>query len=107
MNREQIEERRPKNAPAVTPTLVDSKIVCEDYHVFPGTTVTICLLTLVNGFSVTGESACANPANFDPELGRNIARSRARDKIFQLEGYLLCENRQEPLDYISMKEQLG
>ena len=48
-------------------------------------------MTLKNGFIVTGESAAASPENFDEEIGRSIARSNARDKIWQLEGYLLRE----------------
>lgn len=77
------------NAPRVTPELVDSKIVDEYYHIVPGTTLTICVLTLENGFTVTGESAAASIENFDENIGRNIAKGNARDKIFALEGYLL------------------
>ncbi len=77
------------NAPRLTPALIDEQIVSEAYHVFPGTTLTICALTLRNGFHVTGESAAASPANFDAELGRKIARDNARNKIWALEGYLL------------------
>lgn len=77
------------NAPRLTPADIDSKILGADYHRFNGTTVTICCLYLANGFTVTGESACASPENFDEEIGRNIARNNAREKIWQLEGYLL------------------
>ena len=76
-------------APRVTPERIEQVIKAEDYHVFPGATVTVCCLTLANGFTVVGESACADPANFDAELGRKIARQHAKDKIWQLEGYLL------------------
>jgi hypothetical protein len=76
-------------APRLTPDAIDATIVSDDYHVFPGTTVTVCCLTLRNGFTVIGESACASPENFDQELGRKIARDNARNKIWQLEGYLL------------------
>jgi len=78
-------------APRVTPELIDALIKREDYYVFPNTTLTVCMLTLNNGFSVTGESAAASQENFDPEIGRKIARSNARNKIWQLEGYLLKE----------------
>lgn len=77
------------NAPRLTPELIDAVIAGEDYHVFPGTTLTVCCLTLRNGFTVTGESAAASPENFDVEIGRKIARQNARDKIWRLEGYLL------------------
>jgi hypothetical protein len=46
-------------------------------------------MVLRNGFTVTGESACASPENFDPEIGRKIARENAVNKIWMLEGYLL------------------
>lgn len=53
--------------------------------------LTFCVLTLRNGFLVTGESACASPENFDAEIGRKIARGNAVQKIWALEGYLLRE----------------
>ncbi len=49
-------------------------------------------MTLENGFTVTGESACASPENFDAEIGKKIAYDNAREKIWLLEGYLLKEN---------------
>ncbi|MBD2798300.1 hypothetical protein ID856_17565 [Xenorhabdus sp. 18] len=51
--------------------------------------LTFCVLALKNGFTVTGESACASPENFDADIGRKIARQNAFNKIWQLEGYLL------------------
>lgn len=68
-------------APRLTPADIDARIVGEAYHVFPGTTLTVCALTLVNGFIVTGESAAASPENFDAEIGRQIARRNARRKF--------------------------
>jgi hypothetical protein len=79
------------NAPRLTPADIDATIAGEDYHVFPGTTLTVCALKLRNGFIVTGESAAASPANFDQALGQKIARENARNKIWALEGYLLRE----------------
>jgi len=76
-------------APRITPQHIDDQILTEQYHVFPGTTLTVCALTLKNGFQVVGESACAAPENFDAGLGRKIARDNARNKIWALEGYLL------------------
>lgn len=76
-------------APRVTPDQVDAAIVREDYHVFPGSTLTVCLLVLRNGFTVTGESAAASPENFDQALGRRIARDNARQKIWPLLGFAL------------------
>jgi hypothetical protein len=76
-------------APRITPSRLDEVIVSEQYHVFPNTTFTSCLLTLENGYTVLGESACASPENFNAELGRKIARENAKNKIWQLEGYLL------------------
>lgn len=53
--------------------------------------LTFCVLVLKNGFTVTGESACASPENFDAELGRKIARENAKQKIWPLLGFLLKE----------------
>ena len=79
-------------APRVTPDTIDEAIdpnVPPAYHVFPGTTVTVCCITLVNGFNVVGESACASPENFDVALGASIAYDNAKQKIWALEGYAL------------------
>lgn len=54
--------------------------------------LTFCVLVLKNGFTVTGESACASPENFDAELGRKIARQNAVAKIWPLMGYELRSN---------------
>jgi hypothetical protein len=51
--------------------------------------LTFCVLVLKNGFTVTGESACASPENFDAEIGRKIARQAAVNKIWPLMGYEL------------------
>ena len=53
--------------------------------------LTFCVLVLKNGFTVTGESACASPENFDAEVGRKIARQNAVQKIWPLLGFLLKE----------------
>jgi len=78
-------------APRISPDDLDARIIGELYHRFPGTTLTVCCLILENGFTVTGEAAAVSPENFDEEIGRKIARAEARDKIWQLEGYLLRE----------------
>lgn len=78
-------------APAVTRESIDAKIKGQQYYHFTGTTVTVCLLTLENGFTVVGESACASPENFREDLGRRLAYDDAKDKIWKLEGYLLRE----------------
>lgn len=54
--------------------------------------LTFCVLVLKNGFTVTGESACASPENFDADLGRKIARENAINKVWALEGYLLKQS---------------
>lgn len=84
-------QKKGLTAPRITPEIIENKIKAEQYHVFPGTTFTACLLTLENGFTVLGESACASPENFDEEIGREIARDNAKNKIWALEGYLLKE----------------
>jgi Phage protein (N4 Gp49/phage Sf6 gene 66) family len=94
MNTQNIEQEiqdKGLTAPRVTPARVEEVIVSENYYIFPETTLTVCCLKLANGFTVTGESACASPENFDIELGRKIARENAKQKIWALEGYALRE----------------
>ena len=57
--------------------------------------LTFCVLVLKNGFTVTGESACVSPENFDPEIGRNIARQNAVDKVWPLLGFSLKQKLHE------------
>jgi len=76
------------NAPRLNPQHIDSCVKSAQYHVFDGV-LTVCCITLKNGFTVTGESACASPENFDKEIGEKIAFEQARNKIWMLEGYLL------------------
>jgi hypothetical protein len=91
-------------APRVTPTDIEDNIASEYYFsaadgvskegVVYETSLnllTFCVLVLKNGFTVTGESACASPDNFDPEIGRKIARENAKNKIWPLMGYVLKE----------------
>lgn len=91
------------NAPRVTATDIEAVIVSEHYFTaaegiggaggevisIPLDLLTFCVLVLKNGFTVTGESACASPENFNAEVGRKIARENALAKIWPLEGYLL------------------
>lgn len=93
-------------APRLTPALIDATILSEvTFTAFRAaldqtgdlptqaqialSCLTICVLVLKNGFTVTGESACASPENFNAELGAKIARENARNKIWALEGYAL------------------
>lgn len=63
--------------------------------------LTFCVLVLRNGFTVTGESACASPENFDPEIGRKIARQNAVQKIWPLMGYELRSKLAKQAEYDS------
>jgi hypothetical protein len=76
-------------APRVTLPQIKSLIAAERY--FVDGTLTICVLTLKNGYKVTGESAAADEANFNEELGRKIAREKAIGEIWPLAGFLLRE----------------
>lgn len=77
------------NAPRLTPDLIDQTIAGVDYHVFEGSCLTVCCLTLHNGYTVIGESACISPDNFDADIGRRIAHGKAREKIWGLEAYAI------------------
>ena len=93
-------------APRVTPADIEANIRAETYFTaFDGfmaddcdmavqdadalKLLTFCVLVLRNGFTVTGESACASPENFDAEVGRKIARQNAVSRIWPLMGYEL------------------
>ena len=109
MDIEQEIQTKGLTAPRVTPQRIAEVIIDEHYFTagdgahgacisagserscYPASLdlLTFCVLTLKNGFTVTGESACASPENFDPEIGRQIARDNAVDKVWMLEGYLL------------------
>lgn len=95
------------NAPRITPADIEANIDNEYYFTaadglrgssdgrvgygngHPLSLLTFCTLVLNNGFTVTGESACASPENFDAEIGRTIARKNAIDKVWPLMGYML------------------
>lgn len=94
-------------APRVTPGDIEANIVGEFYFTaadgvhgtqdwrlikeHPLHLLTFCTLVLRNGFTVTGESACASPENFDAEVGQRIARQSAVQKVWPLMGYQLKE----------------
>ena len=96
-------------APRVTPSDIEANIASEYYFTAENGVMgkenaegspravyetslcllTFCVLVLRNGFTVTGESACALPENFNAEIGRRIARENAVAKIWPLMGYAL------------------
>lgn len=106
----QMIEEKGMTAPRITPADIESNICSEHYFTaldgvdghFRGgpeaqgvrnaqalSLLTFCVLVLKNGFTVTGESACASPENFDAEIGRKVARNNAVQKIWPLMGYEL------------------
>ena len=111
MNDQQIEQEiqaKGLTAPRITLQDIEANITSEFYFtaadgvegasghrpnsVRAGTALgllTFCVLVLRNGFTVTGESACASPENFDAEIGRKIARQNAVNKTWPLMGYHL------------------
>ena len=87
-------------APRVTPQDIEDSIACEVSFVVGNVLkdcpvhaslklLTFCIITLKNGFTVTGESACASPENFNAEIGQKIARENAKQKIWPLLGFQL------------------
>ena len=110
MNDKQIEQEiqdKGLTAPRVTLTDIENNIASEHYFSAYDAAksnrvtrdlplnsdslklLTFCVLVLKNGFTVTGESACASPENFDAELGKKIAKQNAVSKIWPLMGYKL------------------
>lgn len=78
--------------PRVTESMIDQEIEKAECLVFPGTTVTICCLTLKNGYTVIGKSACAHPDNFDQEIGQNLAIQDAKEQMWALLGFRLRDS---------------
>ena len=113
---EQEIQAKASSAPRVTPSDIEAEIVSEHYftagdgvagHCYrnvaalhsPQTLelLTFCVLVLKNGFTVTGESACASPENFNAEIGRRIARENAVEKIWPLLGFRLRDELARPV----------
>jgi len=107
---QEIQAAGADKAPRITPADIEANIASEHYftatEALVGQTrgpewqatpkeldlLTFCVLVLRNGFTVTGESACASPENFNAEIGRKIARENAVNKIWPLLGYELRSN---------------
>ena len=68
-----------------------AKIKSTTYTVLPNGRTTICQVTLENGFTVEGSSACVDIANYNQALGEKYSFEKTIDKMWELEGYLLCE----------------
>ena len=97
MNEVEIEKEIQKkglNAPRLTPTDIDSKIERVTFTELPSGKCTVCEIVLTNGFSLNGSSAHVSLENRDEKIGNDIAFQNARQKIWQLEGYLLQERNQ-------------
>lgn len=67
---------------------IESVIVNEEYAFF-GNKLTVCVLTLENGFVLSETAGCVDPSNFNEGIGKKIARENALNKVWFLEGYLL------------------
>lgn len=78
-------------AARITSEMVDACIVGETYTMLPSNRVMVCELTLRNGFTVRGESSVVSKENFDWGLGMEISRYNARNKVWELEAYILME----------------
>lgn len=72
---------------------VQDMIARVEYHHFRGTTMTVCCLTLQNGFTVIGKSAAADPAEFDITLGQKFSREDAENEVYRLLAFVQCEKR--------------
>ena len=121
---EQEIQAKADNGPRVTPADIEAEIASEHYFtawdgrlgalardayvgrarplendadLVPLGLLTFCVLVLRNGFTVTGESACASPENFNAEIGRRIARENAAEKIWPLLGFRLRDELARPV----------
>lgn len=90
----------------VTEDGIKARIAKVDYYLLPNSTITICNVTLDNGYSVRGESGCVDPANFNPELGRQFAYEQAFAKMWPLFGLLLAERVYESANQVQPPSSL-
>lgn len=93
---------------SVTLEQVENTYADVSYHTF-GTT-TICIITTVNGFKVVGDSSCIDPELFNPDFGHRIAYANARDKLWQILGYVNKERwyRETQLTWLDrLKDELA
>lgn len=79
------------DAPRVTLADINAAIVGETYTVLPNGRTTVCQLTLDNGFTVEGLSACVSIENFNAEIGNKIARDNAVNELWKLLGFRLAD----------------
>lgn len=79
-------------APRVTKEYIETRIIKSEFFRLTGT-LTVCQITLDNGFSLTGESACASPENFNQSLAERYSYEKAFDKLWILFAFMICENR--------------
>lgn len=70
-------------------------VVRADYWRLGESTTTVCQLTLKNGYTVVGTSACIDPLEFNKPVGEKVAWDNALEKVWELEGYLLQQKRHE------------
>lgn len=76
----------------VTLDSIKAKVVSTEYsHPELAPHFTLAIVKLTNGYIITGQSAPADPANFDKALGEKFSLEDALRKVWALEGYLLCE----------------
>lgn len=66
---------------SVTQQHIQDAIKCKEFHIFQGTRHMVCCVTMNCGFTVVGESACADPEKFDLSLGQHYAQEDAERKI--------------------------
>lgn len=92
ISNEQLEQKLAASpAPRVTKEQIESRIKDITYSRFDET-VTLCNIKLDNGYSVRGESACVNLANYNEEIGNKLAFENAFGKLWPLFGFLLAES---------------
>ena len=81
--------------PRLTYPYLESLIVMEDYHHFPGSGTTVCYIKVENGFSCIADSTCGSAERFDFEIGKNVSRRKALKKLMEHEQYLLRQRLHE------------
>ena len=72
----------------ITKEFLEAEAISVKFSHITGT-LTHCAITVEGGFTFTGESACADPANYDEIKGQKYAHENAISKMWLPYGFLL------------------
>ena len=74
----------------ITQKHIDSIIEKSDIKAITiGDKTTVVYLITPTGFVIVESSSCVDPRNYDENMGYDICMDKIKDKLWELEGYML------------------